>query len=458
MLKDALPMIRTQLPGEKSQAVIARRKQNVPNAVHCSYPVVIKEGKGAMVEDLDGNIFLDWIGGVGVLNVGYSHPTVIEAVGVQANRFFHGMMNIVTHEPYVELTEKLNMLAPTKGEQKKTLLANSGAEAVENAVKIAKSASGRPNIIVFSGAFHGRTMLTMTMTAKKTYSHGLGPFPDGVYRAPFPNMYRKPAHLSDEAAVDYYIKQLEQVFVESSPAEHVAAIVVEPVLGEGGFIPAPFEWVQAVRRICDHHGIYLIADEVQTGFARSGKLFVANYWKAHGCPPDLLVMAKSIAAGIPLSAVTGDARIFDQVRTGVIGGTYGGNALGCSAALKVLEVIEEEQLAERATEIGNKLRSTFEKWQERYSVIGDVRGIGSMLGVEFITDQETKEPNPILVKGIIARAIRKGLLLESAGTHGNVIRFLAPLVITEDQLDKGIEIFNQSLNEAIEEINQQNRR
>lgn len=450
MLKNALPKIITEsLPGPKAKALIERRSGAIPFAIRCIYPVAIKKGEGAMVEDVDGNLFLDWIGGVGVLNIGYSHPEIVSAVQTQANHYFHGMFNIVTHEGYVSLAEKLNSIVPVKGGQKKTFFANSGAEADENAVKIAKAFTKRPNIIVFSGGFHGRTMLTMTMTSKKAYAHGLGPFPDGVYRADFPYLYRKPDGMSSEKAIDFYIQKLKQVFEESSPADYVAAIVVEPLQGEGGFVPAPIEWIKAVRDICDQKGILLIADEVQTGFCRTGKMFASEYWAESGVQPDIITSAKSIAAGVPISAITARAEIMDAVTPGTIGGTYGGNALACAAALKMIEIMERENLAERSRQIGEKVQSAYREWMEKYEVIGDVRGLGSMIGMEFVTDKTSKKPNPELVSKIIALASQKGLLIENAGVYGNVIRFLAPIVITDAQLEAGLAIFEQCIIESL---------
>ena len=330
----------------------------MPGAIKSVYPCVISRGEGAMLEDLDGNRFLDWVGGVGVLNIGYSHPEIVEAVKDQSEKYFHGMMNIVTHEGYIALAEKMNEIVPLKSEKRKPMFANSGAEAIENAVKIAKSYTGRPNIIVFSGAFHGRTLLAATMTAKKAYAFGLGPFPDGIYRAEFPYLYRKPEGLSDSTAVGYYMEKLQKVFEEASPAEYVAGIVVEPGTGRGAvlFLP-PMEWVKALRKICDEKGILLIADEVQTGFGRSGRMFVSNYWKDAGCAPDILASAKSIAGGLPLSAITASAEIFDGVKGGIIGGTFGGNALACASALKVIEIMEREDLCSRSIEISDICRS-----------------------------------------------------------------------------------------------------
>lgn len=449
MLKKSLPFIKTSFPGPKTIEVLSQRKLNIPNAIGSIYPIVINEGAGAMIEDIDGNRYLDWIGGVGVLNIGHCHPEVVAAVKEQAGRYFHSMMNITTHTGYTSLAEKLNTLVPVRGEKHKTMFANSGAEANENAVKIAKAYTKRPNIIVFSSAFHGRTLLTMAMTAKKAYALGMGPFPDGVYRAEFPNLYRKPAGLTDKEAIEYYIKQLHTTFEEATPYSSTAAIVVEPVQGEGGFVPAPIEWVKEVRKICDEHGILLIADEIQTGFARSGKLFVSNYWAEEGCAPDIITTAKSIAAGIPLSAVTAREEIFDAVPGGVIGGTYGGNALACAAGLKVLEVIEKEKLCDRALEISEICKKEFLRWKEKYEIVGDVRGIGSMIGIEFVKDKKTKEPAPQIIKDIIKYSMEHGLLVESAGTYSNVIRFLCPLVVTTKQLEAGFKIYEDAIQAAI---------
>lgn len=445
MLREALPKIVTPLPGPKAKAVIDRRAASMPGAIKCGYPCVIARGEGAMFEDVDGNIFLDWIGGVGVLNIGYSHPELIEAVKEQSEKYFHAMMNITTHERYIELAEKMNEIVPVKGDKKKTMFVNSGAEADENAVKIAKGYTGRPNIIVFSGAFHGRTMLTMAMTAKKAYAVGMGPFPDGVYRVEFPNLYRKPEGLTDAEAIAYYVEKLEQAFVEAAPADSVAAIVFEPVQGEGGFVPAPIEWVKAVRAICDKYGILMVTDEVQTGWARSGRMFASEYFKEAGCPADIMTTAKSIAGGLPISAVTARAEIMDKVTPGTIGGTYCGNPVSCASALKVIEVMTREDYPGKALKIADKCMARFNEWKAKYEVVGDVRGTGAMMGVEFVTDKASKNPNADLVNAIVNEAVQHGLLLESAGTYGNVIRFLCPLCATDAQIEAGLEIFEKAI-------------
>lgn len=446
MLKNDLPeIISESLPGPKAKKIIERRKEAVPSAIKCVYPVVIERGEGAVIEDVDGNKFLDWIGGVGVLNVGFGHPEIIEEVKKQSEKYFHGMFNIVTHEGYVKLAEKLNEIVPVKGDKKKTYFANSGAEADENAIKVAKAFTKRPNIICFSGAFHGRTNLTMAMTSKKAYAKGLGPFPEGVYRAEFPYLYRKPKGMSDNEAIEYYINSIYKVFEECSSAEYIAAIVVEPVQGEGGFIPAPIEWVKAVRKICDDNGILLIADEVQSGFCRTGRMFASEYWKEEGVMPDILATAKSIGAGLPLSAIVAREEIMESVLGGTIGGTYCGNPLACAAAIKTIEIMERDNFAKRSLEIGEKVQKRYREWMEKYDVIGDVRGLGGMIGMEFVTDKESKNPNTAIVSEIIEEAVQNGLMLENSGTCGQVIRFLAPLVMTDEQLEEGLKIFERAI-------------
>lgn len=446
MLRTDLPQIITEtLPGPKAQELIARRAKAVPSAIRCAYPVVIERGEGAMIEDVDGNKFLDWIGGVGVLNIGYSQPEIVEVVKDQAEKYFHGMFNIVTHEGYVALAEKLAQIAPVKGESKKVYFANSGAEADENAVKVAKAYTKRPNIIVFSGAFHGRTLLTMSMTSKKAYAAGMGPLSNGVFRAQFPYYYRKPEGMPQEKAVDYYLKSIEDIFEECGAADTIAAIVVEPLQGEGGFIPAPLEWVKAVRELCDKHGILLVADEVQSGFCRTGKMFASEYWSEVGVQPDIIATAKSIAAGIPLSAIIARDKIMEAPAPGTIGGTFCGNPLACAAALKTIEIMERDHLAERSCEIGEKVTARYKEMMEKYPVIGDVRGLGGMVGIEFVKDKETKEPAPELTSAVIQACAKQGLLVEGAGTYNNVIRFLAPLVMTDEQLEAGLDIFEKAV-------------
>ena len=446
MLREDLPKIVTEtLPGPKAQAMIDRRSKAIPAAIRCGYPVVMDHAEGAMIEDVDGNKFLDWIGGVGVLNIGHCHPEVVEAVKAQADKYFHGMFNVVTHEGYVALAEKLADIAPVKGEHVKAYFTNSGAEADENAVKIAKAFTKRPNIIVFSGAFHGRTLLTMSMTSKKAYAVGMGPFPDGIFRAQFPYYYRNPEGMPQEKACDYYMDSIKAVFEQCAPADTIAAIVVEPLQGEGGFIPAPLEWIRAVRDLCDQHGILLVADEVQTGFCRTGKMFASEYWEEVGVQPDIIATAKSIAAGVPLSAIIARDEIMDAPAPGTIGGTFGGNALACAASLKTIEIMERDHLADRSLEIGKKVMNRYLEMKEKYECVGDVRGLGGMIGIEFVKDKTSKEPDAALTAAVINECTANGLLVEGAGTYNNVIRFLAPLVMTDEQLEAGLTIFENAV-------------
>ncbi|MGN0985156.1 MAG: aspartate aminotransferase family protein [Candidatus Enterenecus sp.] len=446
MLHTALPEIITEtLPGPKAQALIDRRAQAVPAAIRCVYPVAIARGEGAMIEDVDGNRFLDWIGGVGVLNIGYSHPEIIEAVKAQSEKYFHGMFNIVTHEGYVALAEKLAQVVPVQGESKKVFFANSGAEADENAVKIARAYTKRPNIITFTGAFHGRTMLTMTMTAKKAYTTNMGPLFNGVFRAQFPYLYRRPDGVSEADLIQNCVSSIQDLFEEACQPDTVAAIILEPLQGEGGFIPAPIEFVKALRQICDAHGILLIADEVQSGFCRTGRMFASVYWQEAGAAPDILTTAKSIAAGLPISAIVARSEIMDAIPAGTVGGTYCGNPLSCAAALKTIEIMEREDLAARSRQIGEKVMERARTWQKKYPVLGDVRGLGAMIGLEFVKDPETKEPNGQLVSDLVQECARHGLLIENAGRWGQVIRFLAPLVMTDEQLERGLDILEAAI-------------
>lgn len=449
MLREDLPEIVTaQIPGPKVKAVLDRRNAAVPKGI-CSntYPVVIKRGEGAMLEDLDGNKYLDWIGGVGVLNIGYSNPEVVKAVQDQAGKYFHELFNIVGHEGYVELAEKLNEKMPCRGTEKKTYFANSGAECDENAIKIAKAYTKRSNVICFTGAFHGRTNLTMALTAKKSYSLGMGPFPAGIYRAPFPYLYRAPKGYSEEEAIQFYLDELYKVFDQGTPANEVACMIVEPLQGEGGFIPAPIEWVKALRKICDDNGILLVADEVQCGNCRTGRYYASEYWAEAGAAPDIITTAKSLGGGVPISAITGRAEVMDAAPAGTIGGTYCGNPLACASALKIMEIMTRDDYAARARHIGDVVMTRYDEFLKKYPVVGDARGLGAMIGIEFVKDKETKEPAPELTSAIIQSAIKKGLLMENCGLYNNCIRFLAPLCITDEQLVRGLDILEECIKE-----------
>ena len=452
-LRTALPKINTaQVPGPKSKELLDRRDAAIPKAL-CgkTYPICIKQGSGAMFEDMDDNRFLDWVGGVGVLNIGYSDPEVIEAVKAQTEKYFHTIFNVYVHDGYVSLAEKLNEIMPCRGDVKKTYFANSGAECDENAIKIAKAYTGRSGVICFTGAFHGRTNLTMALTAKKVYAQGMGPFPAGIYRAPYPYLYRAPKGYTEEEAIKYYIDELERIFDEGAPASEIACMIVEPFQGEGGFIPAPIEWVKAVRKICDENGIMLIADEVQCGNCRTGKYYASEYWAEAGAAPDIITTAKSLGAGLPISSITARAEVMDAAPADTIGGTFCGNPVSCAAALAVIDIMKRDDYAGKARHIGEIVTKRYNELKDKYEVVGDVRGLGAMIGIELVKDKESKEPATEIASKLIYNAMQKGLLLESCGTANNVIRFLAPLTMSDEQMAKGLEIFEESLKEAIAE-------
>jgi 4-aminobutyrate aminotransferase / (S)-3-amino-2-methylpropionate transaminase / 5-aminovalerate transaminase len=427
--------IRTAIPGPRSQEILERKERVVAAPLSILLPVVIQEGRGATLTDVDGNTFIDFTGGVGCLNVGHSHPRVVAAAQEQLERFAHTDFTIVPYEVYVELGERLSALVPIAGATRSAFF-NAGTEAVENAIKFARSYTKRPAVIAFEGAFHGRTLLSMTMTSKThPYKAGLGPFAPEVYRLPYAQDYRGPSAREALAA-------LERAFVTTVAAESVAAIVIEPVQGEGGFVVAPREFLRGVRRICDEHGIVLVVDEVQTGYGRTGKMFAIEHY---GIEPDLVTLAKSIAGGLPLSAVVGRAEIMDAPPDSAIGGTYVGNPVAQAAAVAVLDVFEEEGLVERAAAIGEAMRSRMEGWRERFEAIGDVRGLGAMLAIELVRDRDSKEPTPDVAAAICEEAARNGLLLLKSGIYSNCIRVLTPLVITDAELDEALGVWEQAL-------------
>jgi 4-aminobutyrate aminotransferase/(S)-3-amino-2-methylpropionate transaminase len=427
--------IRTAIPGPRSAAILERKSRVIANAKTIAIPIVAQEGRGATLTDVDGNVFIDFTGGVGCLNVGHAHPRVVEAATEQLGRFVHTDFTVVSYEPYIELAERLLELAPFR-EPAKAVFFNAGTEAVENAVKFARLYTKRPAVIAFEGAFHGRTLLSMTLTSRPhPYKLGMGPLAPEVYRTPFPQDYRGP---DAETA----LAELRQLFLTQVAAEQVAAIIVEPVQGEGGFLPAGQEFMQGLRSICDEHGICLIDDEVQTGYGRTGKLFAIEHY---GVEPDLITVAKSIAGGFPLSGVLGKAEILDAAHDGAVGGTYVGNPVAQAAALAVLDVIDEEGLIERASAIGDTIRARMLAWQERFPAIAEVRGLGAMLAIELVEDRATKQPAPKLVQAVIDAAVERGLLLLKAGVHGNVIRVLTPLVITDAELDEALAVWEEAL-------------
>jgi 4-aminobutyrate aminotransferase/(S)-3-amino-2-methylpropionate transaminase len=431
--------LRTAIPGPKSKAVLERKERVVAEPLSVFLPVVIEHGRGATLTDVDGNTFIDFTGGVGCLNVGHSHPQVVAAAQEQLARFSHTDFTIVPYEVYVALAERLCELVPVRKPAKAAFF-NAGTEAVENAIKFARSHTKRPAVVAFEGGFHGRTLLALSLTSKThPYKAGLGPFAPEVYRVPFPNEYRGPS--AAEA-----LEALERALVTQVAAESVAAIVIEPVQGEGGFVVAPQEFMDGVRRICDDNGIVLVVDEVQTGFGRSGRLWGIEHY---GIEPDLVTMAKSIAAGLPLSGVIGTAEIMDAPGDSAIGGTYVGNPVAQAAALAVLDVFEDEGLSERAAALGETIRSRMRAWQERWEAIGDVRGLGAMLAIELVHDRSSKDPAPELASVVVEAAAERGLLLLKSGIYSNCIRVLTPLVISDAELDEALEVWEQALDASL---------
>jgi 4-aminobutyrate aminotransferase/(S)-3-amino-2-methylpropionate transaminase len=430
--------LETAVPGPRSRAILERKADVIADPLAISLPLVIAEGRGATITDVDGNTFIDFTGGVGCLNVGHSHPRVVEAAQAQLERFAHTDFTIVPYEVYVELAERLVGICPVRSPSKVAFF-NAGTEAVENAIKFARAYTRRTAVVCFEGAFHGRTMLSMTMTSKThPYKAGLGPFAPEVYRVPFAQDYRGPS--TEEA-----LAALERTFTTQVAAEQVAAIVIEPVQGEGGFVVAPPEFLTGVRRICDEHGIVFVVDEVQTGFGRTGKLFALEHY---GVEADLLTVAKSIAAGLPLSGVIGKAEIMDAPGESAIGGTYVGNPVAQAAALAVLDIVEEEGVVERAAEVGETVRGRMLAWQERFPTIGDVRGLGAMLAIELVHDRETKQPAPELATSIVEAAADRGLLLLKAGIYSNCIRVLSPLLISDEELDEALAVWEEAIEHA----------
>jgi 4-aminobutyrate aminotransferase / (S)-3-amino-2-methylpropionate transaminase / 5-aminovalerate transaminase len=427
--------LRTEIPGPRSREIVERIERSVAGPLKLTFPVVAHESRGVTITDVDGNTFIDFTGGVGCLNVGHSHPQVVAAAQEQLDRFSHTDFTIVPYEVYVSLAEALLERAPFTGPAKAAFF-NAGTEAVENAVKFARAYTGRPALIAFEGGFHGRTLMSLTLTSKThPYKAGLGPFAPEVYRAPFPYEYRG---ITASAA----LAALEQLFVTDVAAENVAAIVIEPLLGEGGFVPAPAEFLRGVRRICDEHGIVMIADEVQTGFGRTGRFFAVEHAAVE---PDLIVVAKSIAMGLPLSGVLGKAAVMDAPGPGGIGGTYVGNPVAQAAALAVLDVIADEGLVERSAALGETLRERMLGWQARWPEIGDVRGLGSMLAIELVSDRETKAPAEGLTAAVVDAALARGLLLITCGLYGNCLRVLVPLVVTDAELDEALGVWEEAL-------------
>ncbi len=424
--------IKTEIPGPKSREIAARKEQVVPGAIETLAPFFIAEGKGALVKDVDGNQFIDFTGGWGCLIVGHTPDRVVEAIKDQAVQFTHTDFMSVPYESFVTLAECLAALAPG-APPKQVTFANSGAEAIENAVKIARKHTKRQAIVVFEGAFHGRTLLTMTMTHKASpYKAGFGPFASEIYRLPLPNPYRNNMHFED----------FERALVALVDPQQVAAVVIEPLQGEGGFVVPADGFLEYLRELTAKHGILFVADEIQCGYGRTGKFFAIEHC---GVEPDLITVGKSIAAGLPLSAVIGKKEIYDSMPKGTIGGTYVGNPIACRAGIEVLNIIEENNLLDRAVAIGKILRKRFEEMKRKYAVIGDVRGLGAMMGMELVRDPATKEPAKEECTAVVQESLRNGVLIPSAGIYGNVLRLLLPLVITDEQLNEGLDVLEAAV-------------
>lgn len=433
------------MPGQKSVELHARRQDAVAVGPYHVTPLYIQSAQGAIVTDVDGNEIIDFAGGIGMQNIGHCHPKVVKAIQEQAASSIHSCFHVMPYESYIELAEKLNEKTPGDF-KKKTMFANSGAEAVENAVKIARKATGRSAVVSFERAYHGRTLMTMSLTSKvNPYKHGFGPFAPETYKLPYPYYYRAPQGMLPEELDEQILDHFEQFFLGEVAPDNIAAIIMEPVQGEGGFIVPSAEFVQGVRRICDKYGIIMIADEIQTGFARTGKLFAMENF---GVAADITTLSKSIAAGMPLSAITGRAELMDVPGPGQLGGTFSGSPVACAAGLAVLDVIEEENLTERAQVIGTRMLDAFRSWQEKYDIIGDVRGLGAMVAMELVTDRVTKAPAKDATSKVVSECWSNGLIGLSAGLSSNVLRFLPPLVITDEQLDKGLHILEQAIASA----------
>ena len=428
--------------------LIELRQTNVPRGVSALLPAMIAEAKGVSVRDVEGREFLDFSGGIGVLNVGHCPDAVVAAIREQAGKYLHSCFMVQMYEPYIALAQALNEMMAGNF-PKKTMFVNSGAEAVENAVKIARYYTKRAGILCFENAFHGRTFMTMSLTSKvKNYKYGFWPFMPEVYRVPYAYCYRC-SYGKKYPSCDIYCAEFirEKFFDLYAAPESIASLIVEPVQGEGGFIVPPKEYLGKLQKICRDHGIVFIVDEIQTGFGRTGKMFAYEH---SGVEPDILITAKSLAAGLPLAGVTGRAEIMDSVDAGGIGGTFGGNPICCAAGLAVLKILKEENLVERANAVGEKVMKKFRSMVKKYPFVGDVRGLGAMNGMEIVVDKKNPKPNGDLAKAIVKRCYEKGLIMLTAGGFGNVIRHLVPLVVTNDQLEKGLKILDEAMAEKVE--------
>jgi 4-aminobutyrate aminotransferase/(S)-3-amino-2-methylpropionate transaminase len=438
--------IRTEIPGPRSRALMLRREAAVPRGAFHATPIFAARAEGALLEDVDGNRYIDFAGGIGCLNGGHRAPRVVSAMRDQLEKFLHVCFSVTPYENYIAVAEKLNALAPGKF-SKKTLLLNTGAEAVENAIKIARFYTKRPAVICFEDGFHGRTLLAMTLTSKThPYKAGFGPFASEIYRVPYAYPYRS----APETSAGDFAHHLENAFKRTVDPESVAAIVVEPILGEGGFVVPPHGYFALLHEICRKHGILFIADEVQSGMGRTGKWFASEHF---GIEPDLITTAKSLGGGFPLAAVTGRAEIMDAPGVGGLGGTFAGNPAACAAALASFETIEKEGLLERSIAIGEQFEKRAKGWQRKWPLVGDVRGLGGMCAIELVRDADSREPADIETKEVAHFCYQHGLITITAGTYNNVMRILVPLVISDEHLDEGLDVMEAALAHVIERKN-----
>jgi len=437
--------LKTSIPGPKSQEMLARRAGATPAGLAKSTDVVVADAKGAIIKDVDGNTLLDFAGAIGVMNIGHCAPNVVKAIQEQAEKYIHTCALVTTFEPMVELCELLNKYTPGSF-PKKTLLANSGSEAVENAVNIARYYTKRKGVICFEGGYHGRTSLTLSLTSKHgLFKKGFGPFAGDIYRLPAPNLYRRPDQMTEDEFIDFSIKNLRTSLISQVDPSDLAAILIEPVQGEGGFIPMPQRFLQEIRNICNESGAVLIFDEIQSGFGRTGKLFACEHY---GIAPDIITTAKSLGAGLPISATVGKAEIMDSVHLGGVGGTYGGSPVTCVAAIEVLKTMTSPEFLAQAEKVGKIMENRLAQWKDKYAIVGDVRGLGAMRLVEFVKDRKSKTPDMDLTLKIVKDAVSNGLVLIRAGLFSNCIRLLPPLVITEEQLNEGLDVLEAAIARA----------
>lgn len=446
MITETNATLVTEIPGPKSKELLEKRLKYVARGVSYATEVFVDEAKGALLKDVDGNVFVDFASGIGVQNVGHCDDDIVEAIKAQVEKNIHSSFNVTMYESYVDLAEKLTQATPGDF-AKKALFINSGAEAVENAVKIARKYTGKSMILSLENAFHGRTYMAMTLTSKvRPYKYGFAPYNSDTHKIPSPYCYRCQFGKSYPGCNLECAQKLKDLLKGELSADMIAALIVEPIQGEGGFIVPPKEYFKEIQKICNENNILFIMDEIQAGFARTGSLFASEQFEVE---PDMITMSKSIAAGMPISAVIGREEIMENPIVGSIGGTFSGNPVACAAGLKVLEKIEKDDLAAKANIIGEKIKSRLTEMQKKYPVIGDIRGLGAMCAVEFVIDPQTKEPNKEIIGKITKESLQQGVVFLSAGIYGNVLRFLPPLVMTDEQLNYGLDVLEKSIAKAL---------